>query len=402
MNKTYVLKFGGSSVETTEKIANIAQRLCFRQQQGERLVVVVSAMGQTTNNLVSLAKEIQVLPNGRDMDLLMSTGEQVSIALMSMAIKEHGCKAVALTGFQAGIETDSVHTKARIEKIDSDRISEHLDQGQIVVVAGFQGTNSVGEITTLGRGGSDTTAVSLAAVLECPCEIYTDVEGVYTVDPRIFPSARKLNSISYEEMLEMASRGANVLETRSVEMGHKYKVPILVGLNSMDKPGTLIKELDESMEKNVVTGLSVDENVLMISMNMVPYASKNVALIFSKLASENIYVDMISQTAPYNSFVNISFTTRADERHHVKKVMDELLKLFPTVDLLLDTGMIKVSVVGVGMVSQSGVAARLFDIFADNEVDFFQVTTSEISISYTVNHYDRDKIVGLIASEFGL
>lgn len=399
---TYVLKFGGSSVATTDHIQTIASRLAERKLKGESLVVVVSAMGKTTNHLISLANSISEEPDGRDMDLLMSTGEQVSISLLSIALKNAGVDAIALTGTQAGIQTDSTHMKARIAHVHTDSILKHLESGKIVVVAGFQGQSDSGEITTLGRGGSDTTAVSIAAALECPCEIYTDVDGVYTVDPNLYPNARRLDTISYEEMLEMASRGAKVLETRSVEMAHKYNVPLLVAHSNMKGVGTIIKEKDETMEKTVVTGITLDENVLMVSMNMVPYTASNVAKLFALFASKNINIDMISQTAPYHSFVNISFTSNGDDKHTVKALMADIAEEFPTIDYLLDDEVIKLSVVGVGMMSQSGVASRLFDLFASNQVDFYQVTTSEISISYTINTYDRDKIVHLIAKEFGL
>lgn len=399
---TTVLKFGGTSIATTDHVRRIAKHLAGRKESGNALVVVVSAMGQTTDNLIAMAGAVSELPDGRDLDLLMATGEQISISLLSLALKELGHDAIALTGMQAGILTCNTHTKARISGIDTAGINAHLAQGKIVVVAGFQGISEEGEITTLGRGGSDTTAVCLAAALSCPCEIYTDVNGVYTVDPRLFPEARKLDTISYDEMLEMASRGAKVLETRSVELAHKYNVPLLVAHYDMATTGTLIKEKDSDMEKTVVTGLSVDENVLMVSMNMVPYTSSNVAKLFALFASKNVNIDMISQTAPYNSFVNISFTSRLDDKHVVKSLMGNICAEFPTIDYLLDSEVIKISVVGVGMMSQSGVASRLFSLFADNQVDFYQVTTSEISISYTINTYDRDKIVHLIATEFEL
>lgn len=402
MNRTCVLKFGGSSVATVEKIQKIAQLLGKRRAAGESLVVVLSAMGKTTNQLIDLAKNVTDAPSDRELDLLMATGEQVSISLLSMALNASGCPAIALTGVQAGIKTDEVHTKARIAEIETANITSHLEEGKIVIVAGFQGVTENGDITTLGRGGSDTTAVSLAAVLDCPCEIYTDVDGVYTIDPRVYPTAKKLDFISYEEMLEMASTGSKVLETRSVEMASKYKVPVLVALNTQDIPGTWIKESDEQMEKKAVTGLSIDDNCLMVTVNTIPYRTKHIAQIFSALAKEHINIDMISQTAPHNSFVNISFTAKKDDRRRVVEVLTGLSEVFPSMEFGFDDTVVKLSVVGLGMVSQTGVAAQLFELFSETDVDFYQVTTSEISISYTIAEKDRDQMVQAIAQCFDL
>lgn len=402
MNNIHVLKFGGSSVATVEKIQEIANKLKERKNTGESLVVVLSAMGKTTNQLIDLARNITEDPSDRELDLLMATGEQVSISLLSMALNSNGCPAIALTGLQAGIKTDEVHTKARISGIDTENIMNHLSDGKIVIVAGFQGVTENGEITTLGRGGSDTTAVSIAAMLSCPCEIYTDVDGVYTIDPRLFKTAKKLESISYEEMLEMASMGAKVLETRSVEMASKYKVPVLVALNTLNIPGTWIKESDEQMEKKAVTGLSIDENCLMVTVNTIPYRTKHIAQIFSALAKEHINIDMISQTAPHNSFVNISFTARKEDRKRVVEVLNGLSDEFPSMEFGFDDTVVKLSVVGLGMVSQTGVAAKLFELFSEADVDFYQVTTSEISISYTIAEKDRDLMVNAIANSFEL
>lgn len=402
MNRTCVLKFGGSSVATVEKIQHIAQLLGKRREAGESLVVVLSAMGKTTNQLIDLAKNVTDAPSDRELDLLMATGEQVSISLLSMALNAGGYPAIALTGVQAGIKTDEVHTKARIAEIETANITSHLEEGKIVIVAGFQGVTENGDITTLGRGGSDTTAVSLAAVLGCPCEIYTDVDGVYTIDPRVYPTAKKLDFISYEEMLEMASTGSKVLETRSVEMASKYKVPVLVALNTQDIPGTWIKESDEQMEKKAVTGLSIDDNCLMVTVNTIPYRTKHIAQIFSALAKEHINIDMISQTAPHNSFVNISFTAKKDDRRRVVEVLSALSEVFPSMEFGFDDTVVKLSVVGLGMVSQTGVAAQLFELFSETDVDFYQVTTSEISISYTIAEKDRDQMVQAIAQCFDL
>jgi aspartate kinase len=400
---TYVLKYGGTSVATINKIRMIAQRLVERQLAGDNLVVVVSAMGKTTDDLVKKAHSITETPCTRDMDILMATGEQVSIALLSMAIKELGQEALALTGFQAGIQTDAAHTKARISTVRTEKIEAGLADGKIVVVAGFQGINEHGDITTLGRGGSDTSAVSIAATLGCPCEIYTDVDGIYGIDPRIYPKAKKLNQITYEEMLEMASRGAKVLETRSVELAHKYNVPLYVGqAHSDQKNGTIIKEWSDDMESKAVTGIAIEDECLMVSLNLVPYGPSNIAKIFERIASENINIDMISQTAPYDSFVNISFSSYESEKHKIKDIIEDLKTDMPTIDYIIDDSIVKLSVVGIGMVSQSGVAANLFNILSSNNIEFYQVTTSEISISYTINSYDKERVVELISERFNL
>lgn len=402
MNNLYVVKYGGTSVGSIEKIKEVASRLVDRKNSGDSLVVVVSAMGNTTNALVEMAKEVSPEPCHRDMDMLLSTGEQVSISLLSMAIKSLGHESVSYTGPQAGIITDNSHTRARISQVDKTKISGALEDDKIVIIAGFQGVTEEGEITTLGRGGSDTTAVCLAASLNCPCEIYTDVDGVYSIDPRVYPQAKKLDYICYDEMLEMASLGAKVLETRAVELASKFQVPLTVALSTGNYSGTLIKERDIEMEKRVVTGLTIEDNCLMVSLNRIPFESKNITEIFARLAGNNVFVDMISQTAPYNSFVNVSFSTYESSKHQVKEIVHNLKKDYPTLDYLIDASVIKLSVVGIGMLSQSGVAADLFRLFSDNNIDFYQVTTSEISISYTIDANDKDRAVEIIAQHFNL
>jgi aspartate kinase len=400
---TYVLKYGGTSVGSIDKIKAIAKKLVDRHKAGDDLVVVVSAMGKSTDELISKAYKITEDPCTRDLDVLMATGEQVTIALLSMAIKELGEDSIALTGFQAGIETDTKHTQARISTVKTEKIESGLADGKIVVVAGFQGINEHGDITTLGRGGSDTSAVSIAATLECPCEIYTDVDGIYTIDPRLSSKAKKLKTITYQEMMELASRGAKVLETRSVELAHKYRVPLYVGeAHSDEKSGTYIMEWSEDMESKVVTGIAVEESCLMVSLNLVPYGPSNIASIFEKIASANINIDMISQTAPYDSFVNISFSSYESEKHKIKDIIESLKEEMPTIDYIIDDSIVKLSVVGIGMVSQSGVAADLFNILSSNNIEFYQVTTSEISISYTINHYDKERAVALISNRFNM
>lgn len=397
-----VQKYGGTSVATTEKIKNIAKRIAQRRAKGDEVVVVVSAMGKTTDILIDMAKEIAENPDRRELDMLMATGEQVSTSLLSIALKNLGHDSVSLTGFQAGIITEGSHTKSRISDIDINRIKNCLEKNKTVVVAGFQGINEEGDITTLGRGGSDTTAVALAAKLSCPCEIYTDVDGIYTIDPRLFPTAKKLDYISYEEMMEMASLGAGVMETRSIEIGQKFNVPIYVALSNEEWPGTYIKEFDVSMENKVITGLSVSDNDMMITINHVPYKVGNVSMVFEKMANREINIDMISQTAPSHGFINISFTAPKSDRYIIEEIMEEIKEDIKGIEIDVETDITKLSVVGIGMKSQSGVAAKMFRILADNEIEFKQVTTSEIRISYTINTKDKEKAIVAIAKEFNL
>lgn len=397
-----VLKFGGTSVGTPERIKAIALELTRRAALGENLVVVVSAMGKSTDHLIQLARQVSDNPCKKDMDILLATGEQVSISLLSMAIKDLGYTAIALTGAQAGILTDAIHSKARIETIDASRILKHLHTNHIVVVAGFQGVTEDGAITTLGRGGSDTTAVSLAAILKCPVEIYTDVDGVYTTDPRNYPNAKKLKVISYDEMLELASTGATIMETRAIEVGHKHSVPMTIALNTFQVEGTIVKEFDESMEKKVVTGLAVTDNCLMVSVSMIPYRSQNVSQLFAQIASQNILVDMISQTAPYHDTVNLSFTTLKEDIEALKAILCQYKEAHDTIEYYFDDSLVKLSVVGIGMVSQSGVASRLFSLLSSHDIKFYQVTTSEISISYTIHKDDKMKAIQVIADDFEL
>lgn len=394
-----VHKYGGTSVGTTERIKHIAKRVILEKEKGNDMVVVVSAMGKTTDHLVEMSKEIAINPNKREMDLILSTGEQVSIALLSMAFQEFGYDAIALTGFQAGIKTYGPHTKNKILDIDDEKIKNYLKEGKVVVVAGFQGVNENGDITTLGRGGSDTTAVAIAAKLGCPCHIYTDVDGIYSVDPRLYKEAKKLDVISYEEMMEMASLGAGVMEPRAIEIGCKYNIPIYVASSINDVGGTYIKEYDEKMEGNIVTGLSVCDDILMVTISHILYNLDHVATLFEKLAIENVNVDMISQTAPVDGYINVSFTAPKDDLFVIEKVMGDLEG---RVEISIEDEITKISVVGIGMRNQSGVSGRLFRILADNGISFRQVTTSEISISYTIDKKDKEKAVRALSNELNL
>lgn len=397
-----VHKYGGTSVASTDKIKNIAKKIIAEKEKGHDLVVVVSAMGKTTDDLIELSKKISTNPDKRDLDMLLSTGEQVSISLLSMALKEYGVDAICLTGFQAGIKTQGPHTKNKIIDIDIEKVKSYLKEGKVVVVAGFQGMNEKGDITTLGRGGSDTTAVALAAKLRGGCHIYTDVDGIYSVDPRLYKEAKKLDDISYEEMMEMASLGAGIMEPRAVEIGCKYQIPIYVASSQHDITGTTIRGVDHNMEENVITGLSISDDVLMVTISNLEFKVENIAIVFEKLAEANINVDMISQTAPINGIVNLSFTASTDDYDVIKEVMQQLKKQYQEIDIELEDDITKVSVIGVGMLNQSGVTGKIFRILANHHISFRQVTTSEISISYTINKKDKATTVAVLAGELGL
>lgn len=397
-----VHKYGGTSVASTDKIKNIAKKIVAEKEKGHDLVVVVSAMGKTTDDLIELSKKISTNPDKRDLDMLLSTGEQVSISLLSMALKEYGVDAICLTGFQAGIKTQGPHTKNKIIDIDIEKVKSYLKEGKVVVVAGFQGMNEKGDITTLGRGGSDTTAVALAAKLRGGCHIYTDVDGIYSVDPRLYKEAKKLDDISYEEMMEMASLGAGIMEPRAVEIGCKYQIPIYVASSQHDITGTTIRGVDHNMEENVITGLSISDDVLMVTISNLEFKVENIAIVFEKLAEANINVDMISQTGPINGIVNLSFTASTDDYDVIKEVMQQLTKQYQEIDIELEDDITKVSVIGVGMLNQSGVTEKIFRILANHHISFRQVTTSEISISYTINKKDKATTVAVLAGELGL
>ena len=394
-----VHKYGGTSVGTLEKIKKIAKRVILEKENGYEMVVVVSAMGKTTDHLVEMSKEISKNPSRRELDLILSTGEQVSIALLSMAFQELGYDAIALTGFQAGIKTYGPHTKNKILDIDRDKIQNYLSQGKIVVVAGFQGINDEGDITTLGRGGSDTTAVALAAKLNCPCHIYTDVDGIYSVDPRLYPQAKKLQTVSYEEMMEMASLGAGVMEARAIEIAYKYNIPIYVASSMNDVEGTYIKEYDEKMEENIITGLSISDDSLMVTISRIPDQIEHIAMIFEKLAQENVNVDMISQTAPLSGVISLSFTAPKDDLFIIEKIMSEFNEGF---EVSIEQEMTKISVVGIGMRNQSGVSGRLFRLLANHDIKVKQVTTSEISISYMIDTKYKETAVSVLSKELNL
>ena len=399
---TVVLKYGGSSVSSVEKMKALAQRILQRRNAGMDVVVVVSAMGKTTNHLLELAHEASSSPSKREIDLLLSTGEQVSISLFSMILNDMGYPAIGLTGIQAGIKTKGLHTRNTIEDIDVSRIQKHLSEGKIVLVAGFQGVNALGDITTLGRGGSDTTAVALASKLGCTAEIYTDVQGIYGVDPRLYPKAQKLDFISFEEMKEMAFLGAKVMEPRSIEIAHRFNTAVYVGSAHEDVPGTWIKESDASMEEKSISGLSVSENVMMVNVRKLPAQAKHMANLFIRLAESDINVDMITQSQHPNGMMDVAFTTSLEELDMVQSVLKTITDEVPQCEWDIDQDCVKVSVVGIGMRTQTGVAAKLFALLSDADIGFKLVTTSEISISYTLSKKDKLRAVDVIAEHFHL
>ena len=399
---TVVLKYGGSSVSSVEKMKALAQRILQRRDAGMDVVVVVSAMGKTTNHLLELAHEASSSPSKREIDLLLSTGEQVSISLFSMILNDMGYPAIGLTGIQAGIKTKGLHTRNTIEGIDVSRIRKHLSEGKIVLVAGFQGVNALGDITTLGRGGSDTTAVALASKLGCTAEIYTDVQGIYGVDPRLYPKASKLDFISFEEMKEMAFLGAKVMEPRSIEIAHRFNTAVYVGSAHEDVPGTWIKESDASMEEKSISGLSVSENVMMVNVRKLPAQAKHMANLFIRLAENDINVDMITQSQHPNGMMDVAFTTSLEELDMVQSVLKTITDEVPQCEWDIDQDCVKVSVVGIGMRTQTGVAAKLFALLSDANIGFKLVTTSEISISYTLSKKDKLRAVDVIAEHFHL
>ena len=379
-----VQKFGGSSVADANKIMNVARRVA-ASAPGNQLVVVVSAMGKTTDGLLSLARQISTTPDLREMDMLLSTGEQVTIALLSMALQSLGLKAKSFTGPQVGLRTDAAHTQARITQIDADRVRRALDTGEIAVVAGFQGLSDEDEITTLGRGGSDLTAVALAAALKADvCEIYTDVDGVYTADPNIVPDARKLARVAYDEMLELASLGAKVLQTRSVEFAKKYGVTVHVRSMFRPDPGTLVTKEEAGMEQAVVTGVTHDRSQAKISILRVPDRPGIAARVFGAISAKNIVVDMIVQNISQDGYTDMSFTLPRGDHARAVQDLSEVVREIGARGIVHDERVAKVSIVGVGMRSHSGVASTMFATLAREGINIQMISTSEIAVSCVI------------------
>ncbi len=397
-----VQKFGGTSVATAEKIHNAARRVIATQAAGHQVVVVVSAMGHTTDELIDLAKQVSDNPPKREMDQLLATGEQVTIALLAMAIHAQGRDAISFTGGQIGLLTDTVHTKARIREIDKTRILSELATGKIVIVAGFQGVTEQGDITTLGRGGSNASLVALGAVLKAEvCENYTDVDGVFTADPRLVPKARKIDRISYDEMMELSSFGAGVLQTRAVEFAKKYNVPIHVRNSGHDRPGTWIVEETKAMEEIAVSGCALKKDLMRVALKNIPDRPGIVAKIFTTIAQANIIIDDIIQNVLDDGTANISFTVEHGDIADLKPVMERLLaELGGAAGYEKD--MAKVSVVGVGMKQATGVAATMFKALADQKINIQNISTSEIRISCLVSRADADNALRAVHSAFAL
>jgi len=399
-----VQKYGGSSVANPERIRRVARRVVDLRRAGNEVVVVVSAMGDTTDDLIELVKRVSSNPSDREMDMILSTGEQVSIALLAMSIQTMGEKVVSLTGPQAGIVTSDTHTKARIEDIKTTRLRQELDAGKIVVVAGFQGVNSHNDITTLGRGGSDTTAVALAAALKADlCEIFTDVDGVYTTDPRMVPEARKLDSVSYDEMLELAHLGAGVLHPRAVECAKIYNIPLHVRCSFNNEPGTIVEEVNRMEKTLVVTGVAHDLNVAKIGIFDLPDRPGIAYRIFKTLADASINVDDIVQSSMRDGTNNISFTvTQSDIRRALTLVEDKIVADVWAGGYTHEPEVAKVSIVGAGMVSNPGVAAIMFEALADENINLDMITTSEIKISCIIKHVDGERAVKALHRKFKL
>lgn len=405
-----VQKYGGTSVGDPEKIKNVARRMIRYKEAGNQVVTVVSAMGHTTDGLVDLAAQITDKPPEREMDMLLSTGEQISIALLAMAIRSMGHDVISLTGGQAGIHTNKVHTKARIMEVSSQRIQKELDEGKMVIVAGFQGVTIDNEITTLGRGGSDTTAVAVAAALKADvCEIFTDVDGVYTTDPRMIPEARKLSVITYDEMLELASLGAAVLQPRAVEFGKIHNVVLHVRSSFNDNEGTIVKGVKEmccgcsQMEQEiVVTGVAHDLNTARIGLFNVPDKPGIAQRIFMALAERAVNVDMIIQGTMRNGNNDISFTVAKDDVQLALEVMDAVAKEMGIEKIACDENVSKVSIVGAGMITNPGVAAMMFQALAEENINIHMISTSEIKVSCIIDKDLTEKAVKAIHKKFNL
>lgn len=397
-----VQKFGGSSVANKERVMNVARRIVETYKNGNSVVVVVSAQGDTTDDLIEKAKEITSSPSKREMDMLLSTGEQISISLLAMAIHELGYPAISLTGWQAGVSTDCTYSSARIGNIDASRINKELDHKNIVIVAGFQGINRFDDITTLGRGGSDTSAVALAAALRADlCEIYTDVDGVYTADPRVVKDAKKMDSVSYDEMLELASMGANVLHNRSVEMAKKYNVNLCVRSSLNNNDGTVVKEVKD-VEKMLVKGVAHDYDVARIALCDIEDKPGVAFKIFSLLAQKGINVDIILQSIGRENKKDISFTVTASNLENAVKILEDNKEALGFNEIKTRDTVAKVSIVGAGMVNNPGVAAKMFEALYEAGVNIHMISTSEIKVSVLISERNVEKAVNAIHDKFNL
>lgn len=397
-----VKKFGGTSVANKERIYNVANRCIKDYQEGKDVVVVLSAMGKQTDVLIDLAKDISSSPSKREMDMLLTTGEQTSVALMAMALNALGVPAVSLNAFQVAMHTTSAYSNARLKRIDTERIRHELDQRKIVVVTGFQGVNKYDDFTTLGRGGSDTTAVALAASLHADsCEIFTDVDGIYTADPRIVKNARKMKEITYDEMLDLATLGAGVLHNRSVEMAKKYSVPLIVRSSLTEAEGTVVKEVVK-VERMLVSGIAADKNVTRISMIGLSDKPGVAFRVFDALAKANINVDMILQSIGRDNSKDISFTIPGDATDEALKVLEENKERLTAQEIKYKTAVAKVSIVGAGMMSNPGVAAKMFECLYNANININMISTSEIRVTVLIDESEVEKAMNAIHDAFGL
>lgn len=398
-----VAKFGGTSVASPERIQAVAKRLIAIKQQGNDVVAVVSAMGKTTDELVGLAAALSKNPPAREMDRLLSTGEQISMTLLAMAIEAKGYRAMSFTGRQAGIQTSDEHAKAKIELVHADRIIDAIERGIIPVVAGFQGIDINGDITTLGRGGSDTTAVAVAYGIGADiCEIYSDVDGIYTADPRVAPRARKLDAISYDDMLELSSAGAGVLQARAVELASKFNVVIHSRSAFSDAPGTLIKEADLSMEKAVISGIAHDTSEVKVTIRDAPDVSGIAARIFGALAGHSVNVDMIIQNVSEQGRTDMTFTCPESDLERAREVVENILPEINARDYVVEKNIAKVSLVGTGMKSSPGVAAQAFAALAEADVNIILISTSPIRLSIVISADQVELAVRCLHTAFGL
>lgn len=398
-----VQKYGGTSIGDVDRIKNVARRVTQARAAGHDVVVVVSAMAGETDRLIGLAQKMAERPDERELDVILATGEQVSIGLLSLAIQGLGYRGRSFTGSQVRIQTDDVHTKARIVSIDADRVRQALAEGEIAIVAGFQGVSAEDEITTLGRGGSDLTAVAMAAALAADvCEIYTDVDGVYTADPNIVPEARKLDRISYDEMLEMASLGAKVLQTRSVEYAKNYLVPVHVRSSFNDNPGTMVVKEDAAMEKVVVSGIAYNKQEAKITITRVADRPSIAATLFGRVAEANIVVDMIVQNIGQDGSTDISFTVPKTDYVRTQEIVRAMVKEIGADKVIGDDKIAKVSIVGVGMRTHSGVAAKMFETLGREKINILMISTSEIKISCVIEAKYTELAVRVLHEAFGL
>jgi len=393
-----VQKYGGSSVSCTDKIKSIAKNIKERKKENSKIVVVVSAMGDTTDDYIKLANDITEKPSKRELDVLMSTGEMISASLLAMALNSLGCESISYSAYQLQISTSGFHGKSQIDDIDVNKIEKSLDEGKVVIVTGFQGVNDNGDITTLGRGGSDTSAVALAIKLNGKCEIYTDVDGIYSTDPRKYTAAKKLEEIEYEEMLELASLGAQVMHSRSIELAQKYGIEIYVGLSCGQERGTYIRGGQEmKLESKIITGLATSDEDTSITIK--GFNSNNMARLFEDIANKGISVDMISQTAPVDKRIGLSFTIPKEELNECRAVVSRYVS---DEEVVIDDNITKFSLVGLGMKNTHGVASKVFKIFNENNIGIKLITTSEIRITCAIDSKDKQVAIDKIGRGFDL